>query len=159
MNHHLILCFTDCLVGMVESVRRHKERMGHAVFSSPRFRCTGAHQDTAISAVLYALYTDEVLHNFFFFGDWQPCRSDLQSGWCHKTRLLLEVFCGARQFWSPDQHYVTMLDDVYQHILGRTEGRGIGFWSACPQSHRKCLKCQSSSDGHSDHSALCAGRT
>ena len=34
-----------------------------------------------------------------------------------------------------------------------------GVWSARPHTHTgKCLKCQSSSDGHSNHSALCAGR-
>ena len=43
-----------------------------------------------------------------------------------------------------------------RHGLGRTEGRGLGFGQLVHTG--KCLKCQSSSDGHSDHSALCAGR-
>ena len=34
----------------------------------------------------------------YFFSDWQPCRSDLQSGWCHKTSRPVEVFCRAPQF-------------------------------------------------------------
>ena len=35
--------------------------------------------------------------NFFFFSDWQPCTSDLQSGWCHRTSRLVEVFCRTPQ--------------------------------------------------------------
>ena len=59
--------------------------------------------------------------------------------------------------WSPDQHPVAMLDDVSRHTLGRTEGRGLGFGQLVRTHKWKCLKCQSSSDGHSDHNALCAG--
>ena len=58
---------------------------------------------------------------------------------------------------SQDQHHAAMLADVSRHILGRTEGRGLGFGQLVRSHTRKCLKCQSSSDGHSDHSALCAG--
>ena len=29
--------------------------------------------------------------------------------------------------WSPDQHHAAMLADASRHILGRTEGRGLGF--------------------------------
>ena len=29
--------------------------------------------------------------------------------------------------WSPDQHHAAMLADISRHILGRTEGRGLGF--------------------------------
>ena len=29
--------------------------------------------------------------------------------------------------WSPDQHPAVMLADVSRHVLGRTEGRGLGF--------------------------------
>ena len=39
--------------------------------------------------------------------------------------------------WSPDQHLAAMLADVSRHSLGRTEGRGLGVWSACPHSHRE----------------------
>ena len=60
--------------------------------------------------------------------------------------------------WSPDQHLAAMLVDVSRYILGRTEGRGLGFGQLVCTHTGKCLKCQSSSDGHSDHSALCAGR-
>ena len=59
--------------------------------------------------------------------------------------------------WSPDQHPAAMLADVSWHILGRTEGRGLGFGQLVRTHKGKCLKCQSSSDGHSDHNALCAG--
>ena len=50
-----------------------------------------------------------------------------------------------------------MLADVSRYILGRTEGRGLGFGQLVRTHKGKCLKCQSSSDGHSDHNALCAG--
>ena len=59
--------------------------------------------------------------------------------------------------WSPDQHPAAMLADVSRHILGRTDGRGLGFGQLVRTHKGKCLKCQSSSDGHSDHNALCAG--
>ena len=59
--------------------------------------------------------------------------------------------------WSPVQHPAAMLADVSRPILGRTEGRGLGFGQLVRTHKRKCLKCQSSSDGHSDHNALCAG--
>ena len=59
--------------------------------------------------------------------------------------------------WSSDQHPVAMLADVSRHTLGRTEGRGLGFGQLVHTRTGKCLKCQSSSDGHSDHNALCAG--
>ena len=59
--------------------------------------------------------------------------------------------------WSPDQHLMAMLANVSRYILGRTEGRGLGFGQLVRTHTGKCLKCQSSSDGHSDHSALCAG--
>ena len=51
-----------------------------------------------------------------------------------------------------------MLVDVTQYILGRTEGRGLGFGRHVNTHTGKCLKCQSSSDWYSDHSALCTGR-
>ena len=56
--------------------------------------------------------------------------------------------------WSPDQHPAAMLADVSLHILGWTEGRGLGFGQTGRTHTVKCLKCQSSSDGHSDHSSL-----
>ena len=59
--------------------------------------------------------------------------------------------------WSSDQHPVAMLADISRHTLGRTEGRGLGFDQLVRAHTGKCLKCQSSSDGHSDHNALCAG--
>ena len=59
--------------------------------------------------------------------------------------------------WSPDQHPAAMLADVSLHILGRTQGRGLGFGKLVSTHTGKCLKCQSSSDGHSDHNAMCAG--
>ena len=59
--------------------------------------------------------------------------------------------------WSTDQHPAAMFTDVSRHILGRTEGRGLGFGQLVRTHTGKCLKCQSSSDGHSDHNALCAG--
>ena len=59
--------------------------------------------------------------------------------------------------WSSDQHPVAMLADVSWHALGRTEGCGLGFGQLVRTHTGKCLKCQSSSDGHSDHNALCAG--
>ena len=59
--------------------------------------------------------------------------------------------------WSPDQHPAAVLADVCRHILGRTEGRGLGFGQLVRIHKGKCLKCQSSSDGHSDLNALCAG--
>ena len=60
--------------------------------------------------------------------------------------------------WSPDQHPAAMLADVSQHILGRTEGRGLGFGQLVCTHTGTCLECLSSSDGLSDHSALCTGR-
>ena len=42
-----------------------------------------------------------------------------------------------------------MLADVSRHILGRTEGRGLGFGQLVRTHTGKCLECQSSSDGHS----------
>ena len=60
--------------------------------------------------------------------------------------------------WSPDQHPVAMLADVSRHILGRAEGHSLGFGQLVRTHKGKCLKYQSSSDGHSDHNALCAGR-
>ena len=59
--------------------------------------------------------------------------------------------------WSPQQHLVAMIADVSRYILGRTEGRGLGFGQLVRTHTGKCLKCQSSSDGLSDHSVLCAG--
>ena len=59
--------------------------------------------------------------------------------------------------WLPDQHLAAILADISQHILGRTEGHGLGFGQLVRTHTGKCLKCQSSSDGHSDHSALYAG--
>ena len=59
--------------------------------------------------------------------------------------------------WSSDQHPAAMLADVSRHTLGRAEGRGLGFGQLVRTHTGKCLKCQSSSDGHSDHNALCAG--
>ena len=59
--------------------------------------------------------------------------------------------------WSPDQHHVALLADVSRHILGRTEGCGLRFGQLVRTHTGKCLKCPSSSDGHSDHNALCAG--
>ena len=59
--------------------------------------------------------------------------------------------------WSSDQHPVAMLADVSRHTLGRTEGRCLGFGQLVRTRTGKCLKCQSSADGHSDHNALCAG--
>ena len=61
--------------------------------------------------------------------------------------------------WSPDQHLVAMLADVSRYILGRTEGRDLGFGQLVRTHTGKCLKCQFSSDGHSDHNALCASET
>ena len=51
--------------------------------------------------------------------------------------------------WSPDQHLAAMLADVSQHTLGRIEGRGLGFGQLVRTHTGKCLKCHSSSDGHS----------
>ena len=93
----------------------------------------------------------------FFFSDRQPYRSDLQSGWCHKTSRPLQ-FSGllpSPTAWSPDQHPAAMLADDSRHILGRTEGRGLGFGQLVRTHTGKCLKCQSSSDKQSDH-MLCA---
>ena len=59
--------------------------------------------------------------------------------------------------WLPDQHPAAMLADVSRHILGRTEGRGLGFGQLVCTHTGNCLKRQSSSDGLSDHSALYAG--
>ena len=59
--------------------------------------------------------------------------------------------------WSSDQHPVAMLADVSRHTLGRTEGRGLGFGQLVRTHTGKHLKCQFSSDGHSDHNVLCAG--
>ena len=58
---------------------------------------------------------------------------------------------------SPDQHPAAMLADVFRHILIRTEGRALGFGQLVRTHTGKCLKCQSSLDGYSDHSAPCAG--
>ena len=44
--------------------------------------------------------------------------------------------------WSPDQHLAAMLADVFRHILGRTEGRGLGFGQLVHTHTGKCLKCQ-----------------
>ena len=59
--------------------------------------------------------------------------------------------------WSSDQHHAAMSADVSRHILGRTEGRGLGFGQLVRTHTGKCLKSQSSSDGLSNHSTLCAG--
>ena len=59
--------------------------------------------------------------------------------------------------WSPDQHLAAMLADVCLPILDRTEGRGLGFGQLVRTHTGKCLKCQSTSEGHSDHNAPCAG--
>ena len=75
----------------------------------------------------------------------------------HKSSRPVEVFCRAPTAWSPDQHLAAMLADVSRYILGGTEGRGLGFGQLVRTHTGKCLKCQSSSDGHSDHRALCAG--
>ena len=58
--------------------------------------------------------------------------------------------------WPPDQHLAATLADVSRYILGRTEGRGLGFGQLARTHTGKCLKCQSSSDGHSDDNALWA---
>ena len=58
--------------------------------------------------------------------------------------------------WSPDQQPAAMLADVSRYVLGRTEGRGLGFGQLVRTHTGKCLKCQPSSDGLSNHSALCA---
>ena len=92
----------------------------------------------------------------FFFSDRQPCRSDLQSGWCYKTSRPVGLLPSPTA-WSSDQHPVAVLADVSRHTLGRTEGRGLGFGQLVRTHTGKCLKCQSSSDGHSEHNALCAG--
>ena len=93
---------------------------------------------------------------FFFFGDRQPCRSDLQSSWCNKTGRPVGL-PPSPTAWSPDQYPAAMLADVSWHILGRTEGCGVGFGQLVLTHTVKRLKCQSSSDGHSDHNALCTG--
>ena len=59
--------------------------------------------------------------------------------------------------WSPDQHHAAMLADVSRHVLDRIEGRGLGFGQLVRTHKGKCLKCQSSADGLSDHSTLRAG--
>ena len=87
---------------------------------------------------------------FFFFSDRQPCRSD-------SVQLMPQIQPSGRGLlpsptaWSPDQHLVAMLADVSRHILSRPEGRGLGFGQLV-RTHTG-----SSSDGHSDHSALCSG--
>ena len=43
--------------------------------------------------------------------------------------------------WSPDQHPAAMLADVSQHVLGRAEGRGLGFGQLVRTHTGKCLKC------------------
>ena len=80
---------------------------------------------------------------------WSLCVRDCTS---HPWSL-----CVSPTVWSPDQHFVAMLADVSRYTLGRTEGRGLGFGQFVRTHTGKCLKCQSSSDGHSDHNALCAG--
>ena len=55
--------------------------------------------------------------------------------------------------WSPHQHHAAILADVSRRILGR----GLGLGQFVRTHTEKCLKCQSSSDGYSDHSAPCAG--
>ena len=57
--------------------------------------------------------------------------------------------------WSSDQHHSAMLTDVSRFIMGRTEGCRLEVGQLVRTHTGKCLKCQSSSDGHSDHSALC----
>ena len=58
---------------------------------------------------------------------------------------------------SSDQHHAAMLADVSWHILGRTEGRSLGFGQLVRTCTGNCLKSQSSPDGHSEQTALCAG--
>ena len=58
--------------------------------------------------------------------------------------------------WSLDQHPAAMLADVSPYF-GWSKGRGLGFGQLDCTHTGKCLECQSSSDGLSDHSALCAG--
>ena len=55
----------------------------------------------------------------------------------------------------PYQHHVAMLADISLHILSSTEGYGLGFGQLVHIHTGKSLKCQSTSDGRSDHSALC----
>ena len=94
---------------------------------------------------------------FFFFSDRQPCRSHLQSDGCHKNQPSGRGLLPNPTAWSPGQHLATMLADISWYILGRTEGRGLGFGQLVRTHTGKCLKCQSSSDEHSDHNALCTG--
>ena len=76
--------------------------------------------------------------------------------------------------WSPDPHPAAMLADVSRHILGRTEGRGLGFgqlvsqrkvsempilfrWELrpqCPVRRRKIVVCWARSSLQSDAAVL-----
>ena len=56
---------------------------------------------------------------------------------------------------QPFRHHAAMLADTSRHILGRTEGRGLAFGQLVRTHKGKCPKSRSSSDGHSDHNALC----
>ena len=61
-----------------------------------------------------------------------------------------------RQRSSAEPHSLVVRSAPCGHV-SRKEGRGLGFGQLVHTHTGKCLKCQSSSDGHSDHSAMCEG--
>ena len=72
---------------------------------------------------------------FFFLQRWTAVQV-ISSLWLVPQNQLPSLLPSSTA-WLPDQHQAAMLADVSRHILGRTEGRGLGFLSACPHSHRE----------------------
>ena len=76
----------------------------------------------------------------FFYSDRQPSRSDLV--WLiPQNQPSGRGLLPSPTAWSPDQHHAAMLADVSRLILGRTEGRGLGFGQLVHTHSGKYLKC------------------
>ena len=109
--------------------------------------------DTRVLVVLlwyhYHMYVSVLIFFFFFFfssffSDRQPCRSDLQPGWCHKSSRPVEVFCRAPQLGrhistlchakSAPCGHVSWRLSVY---IGQDWRTWSGVWSVCQYSHRE----------------------
>ena len=83
---------------------------------------------------------------FFFFSDRKPCRSDLQSGWCHKTSRPVEVliiiiiiiiaFKGAIRDFLQSPHSAA---NRLQHV--RSSGPGATVCKS-RETHRALIMCK-----------------
>ena len=100
---------------------------------------------------------DPVVYLFCFICECFQKYQSKKTGCCHNNQLSSRGLLLSPTAWSPHQHLLAMIADVSRYTLGRNEGRGLGFGQLVRTHTGKCLKCQSSSEGHSDHSALCVG--